>query len=341
MRKKEPRKAEILLEYQNYIQAPPVQPNQMWNQACSSDGVTIDAWRNIWINNVTKNHEKFKSFKENSVAKVFGSQKYKPCIIVGSGPSLKYNADDLKDHGDIPVVSCLHNYHYLYEKGVKVDYWMTLDAGEVVIQEVSEGGTRPESEYWESTKDQTLVAFIGSSPKLFEKWQGKVLFFNAPVPDNEYIKTVEGLERFNTYISNGGNVLGACLYFAKAILGCNPIAFIGADFCFGYDKKFHSWDSKYDASLGYVLKAVDVYGNKVLTWQSYNNFKNWFDYIALQVPGIYVNCTEGGTFGAYPDGNLMAIKQMPLLDFLEMYRMFEEVRVSCEHPESEEKRILF
>lgn len=341
MRKKEPRTEQITLEYQNYIENPPVKPKQMMDQACSSDGITIDSWRDIWITNVVKNHEKFKSFKENSIASVFGSEKYKPCIIAGSGPSLKHNVLDLKDRGEITLVSCLHNYHYFHDMGVKVNYWVTLDAGEVVIEEVSEGGSKTPEEYWDSTKDQTIIAFVGTNPKLFEKWQGKVLFYNAPVPDKAYIDKIESLEKFNTYMSNGGNVLGACLYFAKAILGCNPIAFVGADFCFGYDKKFHSWNSKYDSKLGYVIKAVDVYGNKVLTWQSYFNFKNWFDYIALTVPGIYINCTEGGTFGSYPDGNLMAVKQMPVLDFIEMYNMFKEVENTVLHPELDEKRILF
>lgn len=341
MKKKQPRKQEVILEYQNYIENAPIEPKQMMATACSSDDITVNTWRNIWINNITKNHEKFKSFKENSIGSVFGSQKYKPCIIAGSGPSLKHNVLDLKDRGEIPLVSCLHNYHFFHDMGVKVDYWVTLDAGEVVVEEVSEGGQKKEEEYWESTKDQTLIAFIGTSPKLFEKWKGKVLFYNAPVPDASYMEALEKMERFNTYISNGGNVLGACLYFSKAILGCNPIAFVGADFCFGYDKKFHSWNSKYDEKLGHVIKGIDVYGNKVLTWQSYFNFKNWFDYIAVTVPGIYVNCTEGGMFGSYPDGNLMSIKQMPVLDFIEMYNMFEEVRNTCTNPETEEKKILF
>lgn len=316
-------------------------PAQMFNNACSSDGVTVDTWRKIWIDNVKANHARFKSFKDNSVGKVFGSKKYMPAIIAGSGPSLKYNGAHVKDRGDIPLVSCLHNYHFFEDAGVKVDYYVTLDAGEVVCEEVYEGGSKTPEEYWASTKDKTLIAFIGSTPKLFDLWQGKVLLFNAPVPDADYIKSLEDLEPFNIYLGNGGNVLGACLYFAKAILGCTPIAFIGADFSFGYNKKFHAWDSKYDKKLGYVIKAVDVYGNKVLTWQSYFNFKNWFDYIALTVPGIYINCTEGGTFGSYPDGNLMAIKQMAVLDFITMYQMYEEIGASARDPGINEKKLLF
>lgn len=335
------RKIEVTLEYQNYIETPPVKPAQMYGQACSSDTVTIESWRKIWLDNVNANHKHFGSFKEYSLGKLFNANQYKPAICVGSGPSLGVNAHELKNKGAIPVISCLHNYHLFEDNEIPVDYFVTLDAGPVVLEEVSEGGKKTEAEYWESTKDKTLIAFIGSDPKLFDKWKGKVYLFNAPVPDKAYIDNLAALEAFNVFVSNGGNVLGACFYIAKAFMGSNPIAFMGADFAFGYNKKFHSWDSKYDAKLGNVMRGVDVYGNKVLTWPSYFNFKNWFDYISLTVPGIYVNCTEGGMLGAYPEGNLMTIKQMSLEEFLGMYRMNEVLKESCENPEKPENRLLF
>ena len=335
------RKAEIILEYQNYIESPPVAPSSLYAQACSSDGVTIDSWRDIWIRNVTANRKRFGSFAEHSVGGIFGSNALKPAVIAGSGPSLKSNGALLKERNGIPLISCLHNFHFFEDLGVAPDYYVTLDAGPVVIEEVSEGGSKTPEEYWALTKDRTLVAFIGTDPKLFELWQGKVLFYNCPVPDKAYSDAINAIEEFHTYISNGGNVLGACLYLAKGIMGSNPIAFVGADFAFGYDKKFHAWDSKYDKSLGYVIKACDVYGNKVLTWQSYSNFKAWFDYIACKVPGIYINCTEGGTFGSYPDGNIMAVKQMDLSQFFEMYRLYKEIEGQCLKPSEPSLKILF
>lgn len=335
------RKAEIILEYQNYIESPPVPKERLYGQACSSDSVTIDSWRDQWISQIKANHKRFGSFAEHGIGKLFGKAERQPVIIAGAGPSLKVNGSLLKDRKGIPLISCLHNFHFLEDNEAPADLYVTLDAGEVTIEEVSEGGKRTPEEYWALTKDRKLAAFIGTHPTLLEKWQGEIYFFNAPVPDQAYSTAISEVEQFNTYVSTGGNVLGACLYIAKGIYGGNPVAFVGADFAFGYDKKFHAWDSKYDKNLGYVLKACDVYGNKVLTWQSYHNFKSWFDYIALQVPGLYINCTEGGTFGAYPEGNLMAIRQMELGSFLGMYRMHEELRNQCENPKTEERKLLF
>lgn len=335
------RKAEIILEYQNYIEAAPVAPSQMYSQACSADSVTISSWRNTWISNAKTNKERLGSFKEHGVGKLFGSLKHKPAIVAGAGPSLKVNVAELKNRDGVALISCLHNFHFLEDQGAPADYYVSLDAGPVVIEEISEGGAKTPDEYWALTKERTLIAYIGSDPELIRRWQGKLYVFNCPLPEQAIMDEMRAIEDFNTFVSNGGNVLGACLYIAKGIMGATPIAFVGADFAFGYDKKFHSWDSKYDKSLGYVVKAVDVYGNKVLTWQSYANFKSWFDCIASTVPGIYINCTEGGTFGSYAEGNIMAVRQMDLSAFLGMYRMHEELRVQCETPETKERKILF
>lgn len=335
------RKAEINLEFQNYIEAAPAAPQQMYAQSCANDGATIDAWRTTWLKNIHANKKRFGSFKENSVGKLFGKFKYMPAILAGSGPSLKVNVDKLKDKGGIPLISCLHNFHFFEDRGIDVDFYVTLDAGEITVEEVSEGGSKSADEYWELTKGKKLIAYIGTSPRLLEKWQGEIYFYNAPLPDAALLDEIQGIEPFGCWVSNGGNVLGACMYIARAFLGCGVLGFIGADFSFSYEKKFHSWNSKYDAKLGHVLKAVDIYGNRVLTWQSYHNFKTWFDYIAQQVDGVYINCTEGGTFGAYPEGNIMAVKQMELAAFIRMFQISDELKDQAETPETAVRKILF
>jgi hypothetical protein len=339
------RKAEITLEYQNYIERPPVSESNLYAQSCSNDAVTINSWRDTWISQFKANHAKHGPFKERSIGELFGKNKYRPAIIAGSGPSLKVNAEELKNRGEILLISCLHNFHFFEDQGIAPDYYVTLDAGPVTIEEVSEGGTKTPEEYWALTKDRTLLAFISTHPDLLAKWQWKILFFNAPVPDQEFQNTVEQLERFNTYVSTGGNVLGASLYIARAIMQSATIAFVGADFAFSYNTgaghKFHAWGSKYDKNIGYVLKAIDVYGNSVKTWQSYANFKAWFECVAMKCPGIWINCTEGGTLGAYPEGNIMAIRQMELKAFIEMYEMGELIKESCSNPSIEQRVIAF
>lgn len=335
------RQALINLEYQPYIDTPPVAPQQLYSQACTNDNATIGHWENIWISNIQANKARFGSFKNHGVGKLHAAHAGKACVLIGSGPSLKHNALELKNNKSLVVVSCLHNFHYLEDQDIHVDYYVSLDAGPVVIEEVSEGGTKPPDFYWERSKGKKLICFIGTDPKLFEKWQGEVYFFNAPVPSQSYMAKVNEIENFNTHISNGGNVLGACTYIAKGILGCNVTVFLGADFSFSYDSKFHGWDSKYDANMGNTVLMRDVFGIPVRSWQSYANFKAWFDWLAQSIPGIYINATEGGTFGAYNNGNIRSVIQMTLKQVLVMFQMHEELRVQCENPETPERKILF
>lgn len=335
------RTIEMDLEFQETIPGPPASPKALFKQACSSDEVTMDTWRDIWVRQTKANHEKFGPFKERGIGKYHNHLKLKPAIIVGSGPSLKNNVDALKDTKGIPIISCLHNYHLLEDKGIKPEFYVTLDAGPVTIEEVAEGGTKSSEEYFESTKDKKLLAFIGTHPELLKKWKGEIVFYNCPIPDQGIVSKIDEIENFSTYVGTGGNVLGACFYAAKAIMGANPIIFVGADFSFSYTKKFHGWDSKYDVSMGETIRATDVYGNRVYTWPSYYNFKCWFESRVCSVPGMYINATEGGIFGSYHNGNIAQVKQMTLSDVIHMYSLSEEMRGICENPEIIERKVLF
>lgn len=335
------RKAEIYLEYQPLINEPPVTPAVLYQNAASNDQATIDFWQHIWLGNTTANKQTYGSFGANSAGLEFGKYQYQPAIVAGSGPSLKVNAQELKNRGKIPLISCLHNFHYFEDLGLAPEYYVTLDAGEVTTEEVYEGGTKTPDEYWAMTKDRTLIAFMATSPNLLKKWQGRVLFFNSPIPSLDLVKKIDEVEMFNCFLSTGGNVLGACLYFAKAVLGCHQTIFIGADFSFGYDRRFHSWDSKYDKTMGQTIRVTDIYGNKVHTWSSYYGFKQYFDSVSLRVPGSYYNCSEGGCLGAYDQGNLSSFKYLDLKDCLKDLNMNKEISAQMTNSLAEPKKILY
>lgn len=375
------RQVDMVLDYQEVISGPPIAPKKLYETACQNDGVTIDSWRQHWIDNTKANHAFARSFKDNGIGSLFRKFYQRPVIVAGSGPSLKNSllyscvhcsglpfqaetheavvahystahkdllaqnvvpaSTSIRDTKGIPIVSCLHNFHFFEDAGVSVEAYVSLDAGEVVLEEIAEGGKKTADEYWAITKDRTLLAFIGSHPKLAEKWQGKILWFNAPIPDPSLGKEMDDVETFRSYVSNGGNVLGACFYTAKAVMGANPVIFIGADFSFSYTHKFHGWDSKYDKSLGQVMKATDVFGNRVLTWPSYWGFKCWFDSRCVSVPGLYINASEGGIFGAYPEGNIAQVIQLPLKNVIRQYSLCEDVGEQYQNPATDTRVVLF
>lgn len=333
---------EMDFEFQNVVPGPPRNSAEMYAQACSNDKITISTWKDIWIKQTKENHEKHGPFKDKSAGSVYDKYRRQPVIVAGAGPSLKNNIESLKDTKGIPILSCLHNFHLMVDHEVKyIDGFVSLDAGGVVIEEISEGGTKDAQYYIDATKDYTLYAAPFSPPKLLDLWKGDIKFFTSPLPDPELSKAIQDIEPFHSYVSSGGNVLGGAAYIAKAWMGANPLCFVGADFSFSYTKKFHGWDSKYDKDIGTAMRAQDVWGNKVLTWQSYFNFKIFFDWLACNVPGLYINCTEGGILGAYPEGNIAQIEQMELRKLIRMYSMNEDMKNQCMEPSKADLRILY
>jgi len=318
--KLEPGQAVVRLQFQKPIE-PPVSKPDLQKQYSSGDEVTVNSWFDEWKYNKKENLKRFKIF-DRSVSSENGKFAYKPVIIAGSGPSLKKNAHLLKDRGEIGLVSCLHNFGFFEDLGVKPDYYMNLDAGNITLWEVSQGGTKTEEEYWEATKDHTLVTALHCNPSMHDKWRGKILWYDTALQGfNEGLyEEFPALKDFRTVFQTGGNTLGACHYMAKAILGTASLIFVGADFAFSYDRKFHPFDSPYDAKFDGLIPATDVFGNRVFTWPSYYGFKTWFEYIAMGgsagTPGTYTNCTEGGILGAYPQGNIFPIRQRALLEVM-------------------------
>lgn len=317
----------IDLLYQPSIDAPPPQLGDLYEHACSGDGVTVDAWKEIWIKNMKANKEHFGSFASKTIGKLYKSNAQKPAIVIGSGPSLKDSIVALKENAEakskVLTISCLHNFGYFEDEGFHADYYLSLDSGPIVMKDVSEGRKLPAEEYWAKTKGKTLLAYVASDPELFKLWQGDVYLFNCLIPDLETKEALNAIEKFSHYVSCGGNALGGCMYVAKAIMGSDAIHYVGADFCFDYDNTFHSYSTHYDQPGAYVVHP-DCFGVPRKSWRSYMNFKFFFDHIAMTIPGRWINCS-GGVLGAYPSGNLKHFEYRSLENAMDMYRMNERV----------------
>ena len=313
----------MVLTFQQTIDMPPQPKESLYGQSCNNDSVTVAHWATKWLDHTRINAQSHDVIN-NSTMLDYGKYACRPVIVAGSGPSLKKNAHHLAGRPkEIGLVSCLHNFAYFTDLNVPCDGYVNLDAGDITIPEMSQGGKHPESYYWDATKDATLIAGIVSKPELVDRWKGRVLWFNSLVPDMLYMEQSTKLCPLEVFYNVGGNALGAAYYHARAVLGGMPIVMIGADFAFDYTRKFHSWDSPYDAQFQGVVPLTDVFGNRVYTWPSYNNFCSWFNHQSMggngNNPMLMINCTEGGTLGAFPNGNMRQIIQMALVDLLAMY----------------------
>lgn len=318
---------EIDLTYQALIDGPPAREGNLHNRAASNDNATVNAWKDIWVKHSQANKIRFGRFADHSIGKLYGINKMKPAIICGSGPSLKNSIEALKENAlsetPLMVVSCLHNFGFFEDEGFHADYYLTLDSGTIVIDDVYEGRKEKPEFYWEKTKGKKLLATVMTDPKLFELWQGEIYLFNVSIPETETSQRLNEVERFTHYVSCGGNALGGVFYVAKSIFCSDTIHFVGADFCFDYNNQFHSYKTHYD-TVGHYVTWPDVWGIKRKTWQSYLGFKFWFDWVVTNVPGNYVNCSDG-LLGSYPEGNIRQMKYMTLSEALRPYRQMDWV----------------
>lgn len=330
------REIKIDLQYQNAIPGPPPAQGDLHQNACRGDNATIAHWREAWLKNCQANKERFKSFAEHSVGKLHGLNRNKPAIICGSGPSLKHSIEALKENAEMehPLlnVSCLHNFGYFEDNGFHADFYLSLDAGEIVLKDVFESRDKSPEHYWEQTKGKKLLASVLSPPKLFDLWQGEIYLFHTIIPEPTLHAELQAIESFRHYFSCGGNALGACFYAAKCLMSSDLIHFVGADFCFDYDDKFHSYATAYDKPGGYVM-MTDVFGMPRKSWPSYLNFKFFFDWVACNIPGRYVNCSEG-LLGAYKEGNIQQFQYMSLKDALLPYKAAEKVYLERRDPQN-------
>lgn len=321
------RNLNIDLIYQPTIDAPPAEVGNLRQRAAGGDKVTCDSWRDTWIKNFKLAKERFGNLGEKSFGQLQGINRHKPCIVIGSGPSLKQSLEALKENKTkkYPVmsISALHNFGYLEDNDCHADYYLSLDSGGIVIDDVSESRNHDAGFYWEKTKGKKLIAYVSSDPKLFDLWQGEIYLFNCLIPDDHIRKEYLNTENFTHYISAGGNAGGACMYTAKAIFGSSEIIYVGMDFCFDYDNTFHTYKTHYD-NVGEIVLVHDVYGNMRKTWPSYLSFKFFLDDVAMKIPGKWTNCSEG-ILGAYTGGNIKHFEYKPLKDALVPYWMSEEV----------------
>lgn len=321
------RTIEIDLTYQPTIEGPPQQTGNLFGKAASNDDVTIKHWRETWLKHVKANFEKYGDFGNRSIGSLYGLNQHKPCIVLGSGPSLKQSIEALKKNAalanPVTTVSCLHNFGYFEDEGFHADYYVSLDAGKIVLADISEGRTHPPEYYWEKTRGKKLLVVTSTDPELLEKWQGEFFFFSVMIPDFTVQKELTDICKFTHYVSCGGNAAGGCLYIAKALLGSDPLILVGTDFCFDYNNQFHSYKTHYDTA-GVVMPHPDVFGNTRKVWPSYLNFKYWFDWVAVNVPGNYISSSEG-IMGAYREGNIKQFKYMPLEQALLPYTSSEKM----------------
>jgi hypothetical protein len=190
------------------------------------------AWINIWVRNAARNYHYIEQmFEERShdidqLPKVAGG---KPCLILGSGPSLDEAAPFLKDwEGDIFCsTSQLSLLEYL---GVDPTYVVYIDADPTMGHLVTD--------HFRDGTEATLLTHPQMPLEILKTWGGDTYFFKMFDPGDEfstkYLPPMYGglnMEKkifLGSYVLNSGCVANAMVALAQS-LQYSPIFLCGYD----------------------------------------------------------------------------------------------------------------
>lgn len=226
-----------------------------------------------------------------------GKQDFRPCVVVGAGPSLDKNVN-LLEPKLYDIVACDKTVPKLTDLGITPTYVVAINAAPTDT-----------NEWTESAKDKTnLVMPCGVFPGTYKGWDaGHLVFINNCVITclHERIEA----ELHLTPVVIGSNA-GTMAYMVAAMTMHNPIAYIGMDFSFtGKASILASQDPRHYN----LLEMTDVNGEVRylnLGWfdmaeafqENVKYFREWYG-----IPTY--NCTEGGiNYSEY-------VGQMPLCEF--------------------------
>ena len=236
-------------------------------------------------------------------------QQYKdiPAIIVSAGPSLEKNVDQLKELNDqMLIISGGRTLKGLIDKGIKPNLLVAIDPNDSSY-EIAKG-------YIEKL-ERPLLFFECTNEKLVMNHKGEKIFSSHMA----FINKVAG--RNLKIIPSSGSVAHSMTSYV-AIMGCNPIVFIGQDLAYTNEKSYSSISENRDGSWKFddVKRTDDIWvdsvdGGKVRTSLAFNTFRIGFEEIIESHPNItFINATEGGA-------RISGTIEMKLSDAIEKYKV--------------------
>jgi len=197
-----------------------------------------------------------------------------PAVIVGAGPSLEKNRDFLKEISDQALIfvggSALNVLDFPSHFAASIDSQASY-------------AQFKQSSFWE-------VPFCFQSrmnPANFSLVHGEA--FLAPESHFSFINWLDGVE--DSF--EGGWTVGNFLTALAAFWGCNPIVFVGMDFCYHLDQKYAHITSPGLEKLRFV--------DGVWTQNDWLMARQWTQELAQKLKDVtFINATEGGMGLSHP-----------------------------------------
>ncbi|MBU2480235.1 MAG: DUF115 domain-containing protein, partial [Proteobacteria bacterium] len=235
-----------------------------------------------------------------------------PALIIAAGPSLDKNIDQIANAvGKAVIISVDTALPGLLSHGIKPDFITAIDYNELTYEKISGVASNPAS------RQISLICTSWVADTVTKQFPAKNIFwaFNNNPIENWINASLGG----NMFIGGAGTV--AHLNFTSAaIMGCDPIIFVGQDLAFS-NNKGHSSNvvlSGDEAAKNALENSQDIRWVKGLlepevpTNRQMLGYKATFERMIKEWGGNVINSTEGGAL-------IEGAKTMPLARAIDSY----------------------
>ncbi len=285
---------------------------------------TLSRFEELWTRNILRNLKRFATLP--GINQLKNQCKDIPAFIVGAGPSLSKNINELKkvkDRGIIIAVDTV--YKVLLKHGIIPNFVVAVDPQLI------------NTHYLVGLKNDKTILVTDSAinPSIFNNFPGKIYLSSIPFPLAKWFEEFYGKKGG---LLSGGSVSTSAFDLAQQ-LDCNPITLLGQDLSYSKERihvRGTTGEEKWENSCTRLTSTAKNYGaflnsNKTVKVKSYYlgddvwsdrkflTFLWWFEKKARNLTDKrIINATEGGA----------AIKGCEQVSMKEIVKQLKPVKIN-------------
>ncbi len=266
----------------------------------------VDQWVGIWTKNICENYQSLKQGK--SIKDLQNICKDTTAVIIGAGPSLDKNIEELKDINAL-IIATDRAYKPLLARGIEPDLVVCVDCHDDLIL-----GYLDKVE----NSKHTLVLNSASDFQITKNWQGKILYFNMGHAGIQFCDRILPYLFGNFMaVANVGCVVNTALIIASWI-GCNPLILVGCDFSYPNQKMscdtYDLIDDKLqkieiDEVERFEKRTGKIQKNGIFTYPPFIDYEKTMKVLEKTQNLHIINATEGGIIEGFPTMKLSEAKE--------------------------------
>lgn len=251
---------------------------------------TIEQRIGGWIDNLKANQKYING--GYGVVSLVNSLANVPVIVIGSGPTLDFNIEDLRGLEDRAMLICAGSaLAALQDAGVYPNLVLMSDSFANNLRSLNSVHIPKYNFILDSFVHPTIVEALQEAKRIY--W-----YHTPPIVGCPFTFALRSWTGHIGEIASGGCGATAAWSVAVSVCGGSPDILVGLPEAY-YDPQKH-YSSRVMATHDvYIYKSAveitaDAFGVRCYTNKAYKSFAMWFHDAFSRIPGIHINCSEGG-----------------------------------------------